>query len=157
MKNSTDLKEPGSCRKLSTVNGLHWLSMWKWSQRRSGSAPTFRRGRPSLIRWKEPWRKLTHRKIPIIPNSIPTHRYRITPNDNSPSSLPPAEIMFASKISFFFRKIRPVLSAALTALKDYHYPLPSPEEIFKKLNGGKLFKNLPQWRVSSNSGGGRMF
>ena len=26
-----------------------------------------------------------------------------------------------------------------TALKDYHYPLPSPEEVFDKLNGGKVF------------------
>ena len=25
------------------------------------------------------------------------------------------------------------------ALKDYHYPLPSPEEIFAKLSGGKIF------------------
>ena len=25
------------------------------------------------------------------------------------------------------------------ALKDYHYPLPSPEEVFNKLNGGKVF------------------
>ena len=28
------------------------------------------------------------------------------------------------------------------ALKDYHYPLPSPEEVFKKLNGGKVFSKI---------------
>ena len=28
------------------------------------------------------------------------------------------------------------------ALKDYHYPLPSPEEIFNKLNGGKVFSKI---------------
>ena len=28
------------------------------------------------------------------------------------------------------------------ALKDYHYPLPSPEEIFNKLNGGKIFSKI---------------
>ena len=28
------------------------------------------------------------------------------------------------------------------ALKDYHYPLPSPEEAFKKLNGGKVFSKI---------------
>ena len=29
-----------------------------------------------------------------------------------------------------------------TALKDYHYPLPSPEEVFNKLNGGKVFSKI---------------
>ena len=28
------------------------------------------------------------------------------------------------------------------ALKDYHYPLPSPEEGFNKLNGGKVFSKI---------------
>ena len=28
------------------------------------------------------------------------------------------------------------------ALKDYHYPLSSPEEVFNKLNGGKVFQKL---------------
>ena len=28
------------------------------------------------------------------------------------------------------------------ALKDYHYPLPSPEEVFNKSNGGKVFKKI---------------
>ena len=28
------------------------------------------------------------------------------------------------------------------ALKDYHYPLPSPEEVFAKLNGGKYFSKI---------------
>ena len=28
------------------------------------------------------------------------------------------------------------------ALKDYHYPLPSPEEVFNKLNGGKIFSKI---------------
>ena len=28
------------------------------------------------------------------------------------------------------------------ALKDHHYPLPSPEEIFKKLNGGKIISKI---------------
>ena len=28
------------------------------------------------------------------------------------------------------------------ALKDYHYPLPSPEEVFNKLNRGKLFSKI---------------
>ena len=28
------------------------------------------------------------------------------------------------------------------ALKDYHYPLPSPEEVFNKLNGGKDFSKI---------------
>ena len=28
------------------------------------------------------------------------------------------------------------------ALKDYHYPLPSPEEVFSKLNGGKVFSKI---------------
>ena len=27
-------------------------------------------------------------------------------------------------------------------LKDYHYPLPSPEEIFAKLSGGKFFSKI---------------
>ena len=29
-----------------------------------------------------------------------------------------------------------------TALKDYHYPLPTPEEVFNKLNGGKVFSKI---------------
>ena len=28
------------------------------------------------------------------------------------------------------------------ALKDYHYPLPSPEEVFNKLNGRKVFSKI---------------
>ena len=28
------------------------------------------------------------------------------------------------------------------ALQDHHYPLPSPEEIFNKLNGGKIFPKI---------------
>ena len=28
------------------------------------------------------------------------------------------------------------------ALKDYHYPLPSPEEVLNKLNGGKVFSKI---------------
>ena len=28
------------------------------------------------------------------------------------------------------------------AIKDYHYPLPSPEEVFNKLNGGNLFLKI---------------
>ena len=28
------------------------------------------------------------------------------------------------------------------ALKDYHYPLPSPEEVFNELNGGKVFSKI---------------
>ena len=28
------------------------------------------------------------------------------------------------------------------ALKDYHYPLPSPEEVFNKLNGGIIFSKI---------------
>ena len=28
------------------------------------------------------------------------------------------------------------------ALKDHHYPLPSPEEVFTKLNGGKIFSKI---------------
>ena len=28
------------------------------------------------------------------------------------------------------------------ALKDYHYPLPSPEEVFDKLNRGKVFSKI---------------
>ena len=28
------------------------------------------------------------------------------------------------------------------ALKDYHYPLPRPEEVFNKLNGGKVFSKI---------------
>ena len=28
------------------------------------------------------------------------------------------------------------------ALKDYHYPLPSPEAVFDKLNGGKVFSKI---------------
>ena len=28
------------------------------------------------------------------------------------------------------------------ALKEYHYPLPSPEEVFNKLNGGKVFSKI---------------
>ena len=28
------------------------------------------------------------------------------------------------------------------ALKDYHYPLPIPEEVFNKLNGGKGFSKI---------------
>ena len=28
------------------------------------------------------------------------------------------------------------------ALKDYHYPLPSSEEVFNKLNGGKVFSKI---------------
>ena len=28
------------------------------------------------------------------------------------------------------------------AHKDYHYPLPSPEEVFNKLNGGKVFSKI---------------
>ena len=29
-----------------------------------------------------------------------------------------------------------------TALKDYHYPPPSPEEVFNKSNGGELFSKI---------------
>ena len=28
------------------------------------------------------------------------------------------------------------------ALKDYHYPLPSPEEVLNKLNRGKVFSKI---------------
>ena len=28
------------------------------------------------------------------------------------------------------------------ALNDYHYPLPSPEDVFNKLNGGKVFSKI---------------
>ena len=28
------------------------------------------------------------------------------------------------------------------ALKDYYYPLPTPEEVFNKLNGGKVFSKI---------------
>ena len=28
------------------------------------------------------------------------------------------------------------------AVKDYHYPIPSPEEVFNKLNGGKVFSKI---------------
>ena len=28
------------------------------------------------------------------------------------------------------------------ALKDYHYPLPSPEEVFNKSSGGKVFSKI---------------
>ena len=28
------------------------------------------------------------------------------------------------------------------ALKDHHYPLPNPEEVFNKLNGGKVFSKI---------------
>ena len=42
-------------------------------------------------------------------------------------------------------------------LIGYHYPLPSQKAIFAKLNGGNFFLNQPQWCVSSNTGGGRMF
>ena len=28
------------------------------------------------------------------------------------------------------------------ALQDHHYPLPNPEEIFNKLNGGKIFSKI---------------
>ena len=28
------------------------------------------------------------------------------------------------------------------ALKDYHYSLPSPEGVFNKLNGGKVFSKI---------------
>ena len=28
------------------------------------------------------------------------------------------------------------------ALKEYHYPLPSPDEVFSKLNGGKIFSKI---------------
>ena len=35
------------------------------------------------------------------------------------------------------------LSTGLNAaLKIYHYPLPSPEEVFNKLNGGKVFSKI---------------
>ena len=28
------------------------------------------------------------------------------------------------------------------ALKEYHYPLPSPDEVFSKLNGGTIFSKI---------------
>ena len=28
------------------------------------------------------------------------------------------------------------------ALKDYHFPLPSPKEVFNELNGGKVFSKI---------------
>ena len=28
------------------------------------------------------------------------------------------------------------------ALKEYHYPLPNPDEVFSKLNGGKVFSKI---------------
>ena len=36
------------------------------------------------------------------------------------------------------------------ALKDYHYPLPTPEEVFNKLNGGKILGGFKQ-RVFTDS------
>ena len=39
--------------------------------------------------------------------------------------------------------MRRFFSAGLNAaLKGYHYPLPSPEEVFNKLNGGKVFSKI---------------
>ena len=43
------------------------------------------------------------------------------------------------------------------ALKDYHYPLPGPEEVFDKSNGGKIFSKIvlsdayPQIPIEENS------
>ena len=32
-------------------------------------------------------------------------------------------------------------------LKDQFYPLPSPEDIFSKLNGGKVFSKIDLWKL----------
>ena len=40
-------------------------------------------------------------------------------------------------------RVRADFSTGLNvALKDYHYSLPSPEEVFNKLNGGKVFSKI---------------
>ena len=36
----------------------------------------------------------------------------------------------------------PIFQELNQALKDHHYPLPTPEEIFNKLNGGKIFSKI---------------
>ena len=40
-------------------------------------------------------------------------------------------------------RVRADFSTGLNAaLKDYHYPLPSLEKVFNKLNGGKVFSKI---------------
>ena len=52
-----------------------------------------------------------------------------------------------SKIVFSEQSVRKKsnqirVCADFSTLKDHHYPLPSPEEIFTKLNGGKIFSKI---------------
>ena len=59
----------------------------------------------SLIRWKEPRRNPV--AYPQVKSNSSSFRYMDTPNNNTPSSLPPAELMYARKIRSMFDKLLP--------------------------------------------------
>ena len=59
--------------------------------------------------------------------------------ENSQWALP---TVFGKKKSKEIRVCADFSTGLNAALKDYHYPLPSPEEIFAKLNGGKFFSKV---------------
>ena len=66
--------------------------------------------------------------------------YRITPNTNTPGSLPPAEVMFARKIKSVFDKLLPtqVKPPRSTSLPTKHYN-PGDKVYFKEYKNNKSF------------------
>ena len=50
--------------------------------------------------------------------------------------------MYVKNLSKDIRVCADFSNGLIAALKDHHYPLPSPEEVFTKLNGGKIFSKI---------------
>ena len=53
-----------------------------------------------------------------------------------------APAVYVRKKSYQIRVCTDFSTGLNQALKDHHYPLPSSEEIFNKLNGGKIFSKI---------------
>ena len=53
-----------------------------------------------------------------------------------------APVVYVKKKSGAIRVCADFSTGLNSAIKDHHYPLPSPEEIFTKLNGGRYFSKI---------------
>ena len=64
--------------------------------------------------------------------------------------------VYVRKKSYQIRVSADFSTGLKQAVKHHHYPLPCPEEIFNKHNGGKIFfKNRFIRRITSNRGGSK--
>ncbi|MGX9987631.1 reverse transcriptase family protein, partial [Soonwooa purpurea] len=63
----------------------------------------------------------------------------LTPIDYSEWAAP---TVYVKKKSKDIRVCADFSTGLNAALKDHHYPLPSPEEVFTKLNGGRIFSKI---------------